>query len=72
MTGRPLDLEDAQPDHIVPRARGGTDSLSNIQIIHKAINRAKNTMDHEAFIQMCRDVVAWADRVRNGEGQKQE
>ena len=37
-------------DHIVPRAKGGTDHLSNLQLLCNACNSTKGTMDQAAFV----------------------
>ena len=36
-------------DHIVPRAKGGTDHLDNLQLLCGACNSTKGTMDQAAF-----------------------
>ena len=37
-------------DHIVPRSRGGTDHLDNLQLLCNACNSAKGTIDQAAFV----------------------
>lgn len=62
LTGRELEPETACPDHKHPISRGGDAcDIDNIQIIYREVNQAKGRMMHEDFIQMCREVVAWAD-----------
>jgi 5-methylcytosine-specific restriction protein A len=33
-------------DHIVPKAKGGTDALDNLQAIHHECHRIKSMLDH--------------------------
>ena len=37
-------------DHIVPRSRGGTDHLDNLQLLCNACNSMKGTIDQAAFV----------------------
>lgn len=60
LTGRPLTPESASLDHIVPVRDGGQHIMENVQVLHKDINRAKSTLAHEQFIQLCREVVEHA------------
>jgi 5-methylcytosine-specific restriction endonuclease McrA len=53
LTGVRLEVETAELDHKIPVSRGGTNDLSNLQWIHKSINRAKGTMTNEEFIEAC-------------------
>lgn len=46
-----------QFDHIVPRNRGGNNSLENLQITTKIVNQAKRDMTQDEFINLCRLVV---------------
>jgi 5-methylcytosine-specific restriction endonuclease McrA len=64
LTGRQLTPETASIDHIVPIKRGGTNELTNIQIIDKTVNLAKASMTQDEFVQVCRDVVAYVDATR--------
>lgn len=62
ITGRQLVLgSGASIDHIVPRCLGGAHETHNMQWTTAQINRAKGEMLIEDFIQLCRDVVAYAD-----------
>jgi 5-methylcytosine-specific restriction endonuclease McrA len=42
--------EEYQYDHIIPRSRGGKNTLENLQIISKEANQAKGDMTHEEFV----------------------
>jgi 5-methylcytosine-specific restriction endonuclease McrA len=40
-------------DHIVPRSKGGSDLLDNLQTAHRSCNSRKGTMDNaQAIMQM--------------------
>ena len=43
-------------DHIIPIANGGEFTVTNSQLVLKTVNRAKNTMNEQEFIEMCRKV----------------
>lgn len=60
LTGRPIDFSDTrtyQLDHVVPRSRGGSNSLKNCEVAVKEANYAKGNQSLEEFILMCYDVV---------------
>ena len=59
MTGRQLTPSTASIDHCVPIARGGRHSPDNLQIVHKDVNAAKNTMTPEEFVAMCVEVAKY-------------
>lgn len=58
LTGRRLDRA-AQLDHILPRARGGTDEISNLRWVCDAANLAKRDLTDEEFAALCADVMHW-------------
>lgn len=59
LTGWPMELgKTASLDHIVARARGGPNTVSNLRWVHASVNYAKRTMSDEEFVAMCRAVVA--------------
>lgn len=67
LTGRPIDLLDAGSyalDHIVPRAKGGTNALDNCQLVCSAANKAKHDMLTADFVRLCEEVAAHAHRQR--------
>ena len=58
-TGEQLILGvNASIDHKIPRARGGLNTLDNIQWVTWTVNRCKTDLSHEEFISLCRIVVA--------------
>lgn len=58
LTGRRLD-RDAQLDHILPRARGGGDEITNLRWVCNAANLAKRDMTDAEFQTLCADVMCW-------------
>ena len=58
LTGRRLDRE-AQLDHILPRARGGGDEITNLRWVCNAANLAKRDMTDAEFETLCADVMRW-------------
>jgi 5-methylcytosine-specific restriction endonuclease McrA len=64
LTGRSIDLmkpRSYQLDHIVPRAKGGDNSLDNCQLTCKEANQAKHELTVDEFISLCREVVNHVD-----------
>ena len=59
LSGVKLTPDQAALDHKVPVSSGGSDELDNLHWVSNEINRAKGTMDNEAFIAMCKRVAAW-------------
>lgn len=57
LTGEKLTSENASVDHIVSKSQGGLNTPSNIRLILKPINIAKQTMTDEMFIELCKKVV---------------
>ena len=64
LTGRALTPENVSLDHINPMSTHG--KHNNVHLVTREVNTAKNTMTMDDFIQMCRDVVATADKNNNG------
>lgn len=68
LTGRELMPETAALDHIEPISRGGEHVIGNVQILRKEVNRAKHTCTNEEFVEMCREVVKWAEEAGGERG----
>ena len=56
---KPLQLDAVHLDHILAKANGGTDEISNLALTCGFCNRAKTDLDVDEF-------VGWLDWVRNG------
>lgn len=59
LTGKPIDLDKLSTwelDHIVPRSKGGNNSLGNMGLASKEANRAKGNLSVEEFVKLCYDV----------------
>lgn len=56
-TGRKLTLGvDASIDHIVPKSRGGSDDLNNLQWVYYQVNFMKGDMLEEEFLELARSI----------------
>ncbi len=63
LTRRELTPETAALDHIVPLRFGGQHVIENTQVLHKDVNRAKNSMTNDDFVQLCEEVIlTWRRR----------
>lgn len=56
LTRRPLEPQTACLDHILALSCGGMHTLSNIQVLHREVNRAKGTLSNDEFVAMCGEV----------------
>lgn len=66
LTGREIDLNDSKSyhlDHIIPKSKGGDNSLDNCQIACKDANMSKTYMTYDEFVNLCREVVKYADSI---------
>jgi len=59
MTGRRLTRDTAHLDHIVAKARGGTDAIGNLRWVCTEANLAKRELSDAEFLALCSDVMAW-------------
>jgi len=63
LTGRPIDFHDPDTyeyDHKTPTARGGDNSMDNLQIVCPEANRAKGMMTDQEFLDLCKEIVIHA------------
>ena len=65
LSGVAITPRTAALDHNVSVADGGTHAISNLQWLVGDVNRMKGRMSSAAFIEVCRRVVAHADRQRD-------
>ena len=61
LTGRRLDRS-AQLGRKLPKAKGGNDSINNLQWLCESANLAKRDLTDEQFSALCSDVMAWIGR----------
>lgn len=65
LTGVRLNRENAHLDHIIPKAKGGTNGIGNLRWTCKEVNIAKRDMTDEEFLAMCESVIRWiGERMR--------
>lgn len=60
ITGRPINLMDSSSyhfDHILPRSRGGDNSVENLGLTCAIANRSKSNMTIEEYIELCKEVL---------------
>ena len=60
LTGRKIDLLDGKSyhlDHIVPKDKGGSNTLDNCNIACKDANQAKGNLLYNEFILLCKEVL---------------
>lgn len=60
LTGRTIDLLDGKSyhlDHIIPKNRGGENTLDNCNIACKDANQAKGNLLYCEFIELCKEVL---------------
>jgi len=60
LTGRKIDLLDGKSyhlDHIIPKDKGGSNTLDNCNIACKDANQAKGNLLHHEFILLCEEVL---------------
>jgi len=50
---------DAEIDHKMPRARGGTDYIGNLQWVTPIANMAKRDLTDAEFAELCRTCARW-------------
>ena len=60
LTGREIDLSKSRTyslDHIIPRSKGGDNSLENCGLTCRDANQAKCDLSLEEFVSLCQEVV---------------
>lgn len=59
ISGAELTTDNVSLDHIVPLSQGGEHTMSNVQLVHKIVNRMKGTMRHDEMLDWCRKISQW-------------
>jgi len=57
LSGVKLTCDNASLDHLISKSRGGVNIPSNVRLVIKEINIARQIMTDEQFISMCQNVV---------------
>lgn len=60
LTGQSINIYETSTyhfDHIIPRSKGGTNSIDNLGICTNKANIAKSDLSYDEFIKLCEDVV---------------
>jgi 5-methylcytosine-specific restriction endonuclease McrA len=57
LTGRPIDIDTLEVDHVVARSKGGGDETANLRLVCREANMAKYDLSDAEFIALCLDVV---------------
>ena len=60
LTGRPLDMDSGtnlEFDYIIPKSKGGTNTLSNLGLCVKDANTAKGDMSVDELVDLCKDIL---------------
>lgn len=66
LTGEPIDIykpKTYQFDHIIPRSRGGSNSLDNLGITTIKANQCKRDLMYNEFIALCKSVIDHYNKV---------
>lgn len=59
LTGRRLTRNNCHLDHVIAKARGGTDEICNLQWVCIEANLAKRELSEAEFFSLCSDVMRW-------------
>lgn len=71
LTGDRLTKDNISLDHIIPTAKGGTNTPDNIRFVVLDVNLAKNVLNDSQLIELCRKVVRYQDNKKASGNQSQ-
>ena len=60
LNGLPIDIDKTYSwhlDHKVPRSRGGSNDVNNMQIVSADANQAKHRLTNDEFFELCKSVL---------------
>jgi 5-methylcytosine-specific restriction endonuclease McrA len=57
LTGEKLTVENISVDHKIPISKGGTNYISNLQLVTRRANTIKNNMSMNEFYLFCKNIV---------------
>jgi 5-methylcytosine-specific restriction endonuclease McrA len=57
ITGEKLNAENISLDHIISISKGGTNHITNLQLVTRYSNTIKNSMDMNEFYLFCKNIV---------------
>ena len=66
LTGIKLTGDNISVDHIIHVSKGGSHTVDNIRLVHKAVNKMRNDYDDEFFFSIC---CAVAKNFKSAQGQ---
>ena len=63
LSGRRLNRENSEIDHIIPKSKGGSNERSNLRWLHKDVNQAKRALNDAEFLALCKEIIDHAGRL---------
>lgn len=69
LTGRAIDLSDSKSyhlDHIIPKSKGGQNTLDNCGIACRIANLSKSEMTYDEYISLCKEVITQHEIAHTG------
>ena len=59
ISGLKLTSDNISIDHIIPRSKGGTHDISNLQLVTKIVNNMRSNYDIQDFVELCTQIVKY-------------